>query len=176
MELLEKEGFSGLTMQKIADRAGINVAAVYSYFPNKYQVIAEISRRMVAERDEIRRAKLQELLEMEGDWVENFAESLRDLAQLRKKQRGAAVVTAALRSTPHLTGLAREAHQTVADRLEDFFRRSDPDYKGDHRLRARIVAESVSNLFDMVEVADKKSADQVLEEMVKMIRGYLRNP
>ena len=174
--MLEKEGFSGVTMQKIADRAGINVAAVYSYFPNKYQVIAEISRRMVAERDEIRRAKLQELLEMDGDWVENFADSLRDLAQLRKKQRGSAAVMAALRSSPHLTGLAREAHDIVSDRLEEFFRRSDPHYKGDHRLRARIVAESVRNMFDMIEVADKKSADKVLEEMVKMIRGYLKNP
>ncbi|WP_136661184.1 TetR/AcrR family transcriptional regulator [Nitratireductor sp. XY-223] len=176
VEMLEVEGFSGITMQKIADRAGINVAAVYSYFPNKHQVIAEISRRQVAERDEIRRQKLQELLQMDGDWVENFVESLRDLARLRTKQRGAAVVNSALRSTPHLTGLGQEALETVADRLEEFFQQTDPGYKGDQRLRARIIAECVSATFDLIEITDKYKSDQILEEMIKMIRGYLKNP
>ena len=117
VDMLEEEGFSGVTMQKIADRAGINVAAVYSYFPNKYQVIAELSRRLVAERDEIRRRQFDELLLDEGDWVEKFSESLRDLAKLRTEQRGSAAVMSALRSTPVLWELSQEALETVDERL-----------------------------------------------------------
>ena len=175
VSMLEEEGFSGVTMQKIADRAGINVAAVYSYFPNKYQVIAELSRRSVVERDEIRRRQFDELLLRDGDWVENFAESLRDLAKLRAEQSGSAAVMSALRSTPVLWQLSQEALETVAERLEDFLRRADPDFDGDQRLRARVVSEAVSALFDFMQTSGKYDPDHILEEAIKLVRGYLRN-
>lgn len=176
VDMLEEEGFSGVTMQKIADRAGINVAAVYSYFPNKYQVIAELSRRLVAERDEIRRRQFDELLLDEGDWVENYSESLRDLAKLRTEQRGSAAVMRALRSTPVLWELSQEALETVAERLEDLLQRADPDFQGDQRLRARVATEAVSALFDFMQTSDKYDPDLILEEAIKLVRGYLRSP
>lgn len=40
LQILEKEGPDKLTTQRIADVAGINIASLYQYFPNKEAVLA----------------------------------------------------------------------------------------------------------------------------------------
>ena len=42
LRILEDEGPDKLTTQRIADVAGINIASLYQYFPNKEAVLAEI--------------------------------------------------------------------------------------------------------------------------------------
>jgi AcrR family transcriptional regulator len=46
--ILVRRGYGGLTTNGIAERAGVNIASLYQYFPNKKAIVAEIYRRHVA--------------------------------------------------------------------------------------------------------------------------------
>ena len=41
LKILQEEGAEQLTTQRIADVAGINIASLYQYFPNKEAILAD---------------------------------------------------------------------------------------------------------------------------------------
>src|SRR5688572_32794194 len=45
--ILVEEGWQALTTNRIAERAGVNIASLYQYFPNKEAIVAELQRRHV---------------------------------------------------------------------------------------------------------------------------------
>ncbi|MDI1361523.1 TetR/AcrR family transcriptional regulator [Methylotenera sp.] len=45
--ILNEVGWGGLNTNAIAERAGVNIASLYQFFPNKQAVIAELQRRHV---------------------------------------------------------------------------------------------------------------------------------
>jgi AcrR family transcriptional regulator len=57
-DILGREGYAKLTTNRIADRAGVNIASLYQYFPGKEAIVAELRRRHGAEQ----RAALREVL------------------------------------------------------------------------------------------------------------------
>jgi AcrR family transcriptional regulator len=57
--ILVRDGHSKLTTNRIAERAGVNVASLYQYFPNKEAILAELQRRHVAEQREAMREVLE---------------------------------------------------------------------------------------------------------------------
>jgi AcrR family transcriptional regulator len=48
LQILETEGPDRLTTQRIADVAGINIASLYQYFPNKEAVLADVYQERMA--------------------------------------------------------------------------------------------------------------------------------
>ena len=73
LKILEDEGPGQLTTQRIADVAGINIASLYQYFPNKEAVLAEVFQEQVrkykdaaverfAEIDRLSRISLEDTL------------------------------------------------------------------------------------------------------------------
>jgi len=44
-DILVRDGYDKLTTNRIADRAGVNVASLYQYFPGKEAIVAELRRR-----------------------------------------------------------------------------------------------------------------------------------
>ena len=47
--ILERRGYEGLTTNAVAARAGVNIASLYQYFPNKEAIFCELLRRHAAE-------------------------------------------------------------------------------------------------------------------------------
>ncbi len=45
--LLAERGYAGTTTNHIADRAGVNIASLYEYFPGKDAVVAQVADRLV---------------------------------------------------------------------------------------------------------------------------------
>jgi AcrR family transcriptional regulator len=45
--ILTKRGWAALTTNAVAHRAGVNIASLYQYFPNKEAIVAELQRRHV---------------------------------------------------------------------------------------------------------------------------------
>jgi AcrR family transcriptional regulator len=55
-DILERKGHTALTTNRIAERAGVNIASLYQYFPGKEAIVAELRRRHgVAARSAVRR-------------------------------------------------------------------------------------------------------------------------
>jgi len=45
--LLPELGYAGTTTNHIAERAGVNVASLYEYFPGKDAIVAQVAERLV---------------------------------------------------------------------------------------------------------------------------------
>jgi len=72
-DILIRQGASRLTTNRIADRAGVNIASLYQYFPGKHAIIAELRRRHVAEE---RAAVRRVLVERRGGDLEATVRAL----------------------------------------------------------------------------------------------------
>lgn len=46
--ILTRRGWEAFTTNAVAERAGVNIASLYQYFPNKESIVAELQRRHVA--------------------------------------------------------------------------------------------------------------------------------
>ena len=57
-DILARHGYAKLTTNRIAERAGVNIASLYQYFPGKEAIVAELRRRHGAEQ----RADLRHVL------------------------------------------------------------------------------------------------------------------
>src|SRR5262245_32921689 len=49
-DILVRHGYVKLTTNRIAERAGVNIASLYQYFPGKHAIVAELRRRHGAEQ------------------------------------------------------------------------------------------------------------------------------
>jgi AcrR family transcriptional regulator len=45
--ILVKDGWERFTTNRVAERAGVNIASLYQYFPNKESIVVELQRRHV---------------------------------------------------------------------------------------------------------------------------------
>jgi len=45
--ILVKDGWQGFTTNRVAERAGVNIASLYQYFPNKESIVVELQRSHV---------------------------------------------------------------------------------------------------------------------------------
>lgn len=45
--ILVKDGWEAFTTNSVAERAGVNIASLYQYFPNKDSIVAELQRRHI---------------------------------------------------------------------------------------------------------------------------------
>jgi AcrR family transcriptional regulator len=57
-DILVRHGYAKLTTNRIAERAGVNIASLYQYFPGKDAIVAELRRRHGSEQ----RAALRQVL------------------------------------------------------------------------------------------------------------------
>src|SRR5206468_9736341 len=72
-DILVRQGVGRLTTNRIAERAGVNIASLYQYFPSKHAIIAELRRRHGAEQ---RAAVRSALIEHRGDDLETTLRAL----------------------------------------------------------------------------------------------------
>ncbi|RYZ66348.1 MAG: TetR/AcrR family transcriptional regulator [Proteobacteria bacterium] len=62
--ILQRRGYDGMNTNAVAERAGVNVASLYQYFPNKQAILVELMRRHAAES---RAAALEAFRSSEGE-------------------------------------------------------------------------------------------------------------
>lgn len=72
-DILIHHGYAKLTTNRIADRAGVNIASLYQYFPGKEAIVAELRRR---HGDEQRAALKKALVEYRGRGLESTIQAL----------------------------------------------------------------------------------------------------
>jgi AcrR family transcriptional regulator len=72
-DILVRDGYAKLTTNRIAERAGVNIASLYQFFPGKEAIVAELSRRHVAEQ---RAAMKRVLAEHRGKGLEAMTRTM----------------------------------------------------------------------------------------------------
>ena len=59
--ILQKSGYEAMTTNQVAERAGVNIASLYQYFPNKQAILGELARRHVGKARGMLADKLAQL-------------------------------------------------------------------------------------------------------------------
>jgi AcrR family transcriptional regulator len=172
-ELLTEHGLPGFNTNAVARAAGINVATLYHYFPNKNAILRELFDRYEDERTAYARSRLDELAvtdDIEG-WL---SVTIGELMGLRQRQRGAVALRRACRAVPELTEAMGAATDSSVMDLGGALARRLPGLPAPRvTTAARAIVETSSALLDMA--GDRpESASAVLDELRTMIAAYLR--
>jgi TetR/AcrR family transcriptional regulator, cholesterol catabolism regulator len=122
VDLLSREGFSGLTVRRVAAEAGVGAATAYTYFSSKEHLVAEVFwRRLAASPQAAHDA---------DDPAARVIEVLRHTAMLVADEPdfAGAVTTALLGKDPDVEVLRTRIRRDIRDRLAAALGpRADPD-------------------------------------------------
>lgn len=169
--ILERGGFEAITMLTIAEEAGISIAAVYSYFPNKHHVLAHLARSHLEQRLALLDAEFQRL-RSHPDWISGYCDVLAELAQLRASQSGSVALRQAMHASPSLWEIDQEGNRR-ASRLVAALLRDMAGDDGNREVQGRLIAEFVTAGLDYRQGAGTDDPDAALRELTKLTRAYL---
>jgi len=100
LELVSEDGLSHFTTNAVAARAGINIATLYAYFPDKTAILRELIERYELSRSSLVTDRISRL--SGDDWREWIAATITALAQARTQQPGGMALRRAVMGSPEL--------------------------------------------------------------------------
>jgi AcrR family transcriptional regulator len=173
-ELLDEIGFDAITTNRIAERAQVNVASLYKYFPNKYAVLKALADKV---RDEQLDLLADELTGPQGDgadWRGQLGGLLDAYFALFLSRPGFAELAAVLSSSAPLreideASLAAEAG-VIAERLVDY---GITGSRNDHDAMARVMLEAARGVFPLARRAGPAERKRLMGELKQMLSAYL---
>ncbi len=84
LQILRDEGAQSLTTARIADVAGVNIASLYQYFPNKEAILAQVFEEQIDQYIESARDKIHEIDRLSRS---DFAATIRAIVDMELDQR-----------------------------------------------------------------------------------------
>ncbi|MDG3013223.1 helix-turn-helix domain-containing protein [Speluncibacter jeojiensis] len=171
-ELLDEVGYDGVTTLNIAERAGVNIATLYRYFPNKLAVLRALAERLDGARAEAVAVALAGM-STGGDWRATIHFAVAETARLRAAQPGGRALRRALQSSPELWQVDHDQTVRVAGGLAARLCELRPalDAGVAHDV-ALVVVTTVTALLDLGN-APEIDQDRILAQMQAMLEGYL---
>jgi AcrR family transcriptional regulator len=169
-ELLDEVGFDDLTTNLIAERADVNVASLYKYFPNKYSVLTALAEQMRDMQLEL----LAERLQPQGDWRGELQTLLDAYVELFVSRPGFAELATVLSSSPPLraideASLAAEA-RVIAERVVHY---GIEGSRADREAIARVILEATRGVLPLVRRAAPAGRKRLMRELRRMLEAYL---
>jgi AcrR family transcriptional regulator len=170
--LLDEVGFDDLTTNLIAERADLNVASVYKYFPNKYAVLMALAERLRDEQLEL----LARQLRPEGDWRTELAALLDAYVELYLQRPGFAELTAVMASSTPLreaeeASLAAET-KMIAERMAAYGIQATAS---EREAMARVMLEAARGVFSLLPRSRPARRKRLMQELRRMLEAYLTN-
>ena len=163
--LLDEVGLS-LTTNLIARAAGINVATLYQYFPNKEAVFLAVLRRHLQWRT-VELPRMLDGLHKNPRWREQVRAMIGVLAARRDSEPGVRSLRLAMRASPEL---AAESHAAAVQVAEYLAAELHPGAGDDEaRVAALCAMEALIALLDVREfhlVSDKAAVEQQIHAML----------
>ena len=142
-------GFEGVNTNLIASRAGVNIASLYRYFPNKQAIFAAISERLTADfKTEI--SGLVAQIDAGRPWKEAVADGMRLAANRRLISPGSRSIRIAIRLSPELQELDALETRAVSAMLADLMMRRSGAEPERAMLTARVAIEIAAAILDLL--------------------------
>lgn len=174
LDLLAGEGMGGLSTSAIAARAGVPVASVYAYFPNKFAIVAELGRQAMAEVDARLETVLAEasegadLAHVLGRAIDVVLAGYRDVAGRRR-------LFSALRTDEMLTEVQRQSDLRMVDSVAAVLALLRPDLAAPRRgaIAATLVHAFTALQHQAVTCEDDAAVGLLVEEWRRLVMGYM---
>ena len=170
--LLDEVGTEGISTNLIAKAAGVNVATLYQYFPNKQAVLLALFQRQSDQRIDIG-ASMVEGIGGSRDWRRVLSEAIDSIADLRRSEAGATALRQAMRSSPDLLAHDVQGNLHAARRLADELVNAGSATPDEAKLVARCTMEVLTSLLDMWAVESGGRDNRIVEQVKAMLEGYL---
>jgi len=171
-DILIREGNMKLTTNRIAERAGVNIASLYQYFPGKEAIVAELRRRHGADQ---RTALRQVLAERTAGELESTIRTLVSVgvAGHAHAPRLHRVFTEEMPALGYRDVAAIDA--PIFEEMRRFLQEADADVR-DLDLALWIVSTASGAILHRaaVERPEDLSSGVIAEELVTLLCRYLR--
>jgi AcrR family transcriptional regulator len=168
--ILVKRGWHAMTTNAIAERAGVNIASLYQFFPNKEAIVSELERRHVEET----RAKMAEV------YLRHRGESLQERIRTLIEAVVAAHMVAPQLHRVFAERLPRGGQQDLAaepgivDAVAELFTRDLPDPNLVAWMIATVAHAAVHH--GVIERSQDMKSGALIDELVALLVRYLECP
>jgi AcrR family transcriptional regulator len=169
---LEARPVGEITMEGIAERAGVPVGSLYQYFGSKTALLAAVAEMMMDEADAQTARQLVEFHVL--PWREAVAETLRSVFEFYRDSPHYRQLLRTIRHTPEFAAITAASNERVADLVSlhpAFARAGVPRTKA--LVICRVVVTAANALQDRILAEDASDFEVWLEETQRLVRGYL---
>ncbi|MBY4948793.1 TetR/AcrR family transcriptional regulator [Cupriavidus respiraculi] len=170
--LLDEVGIERISTNLIARRAGINIATLYKYFPNKLSVINALFEHQIQQRTEYSRAAVPESGH-QGDWRTVVDTVVDALFAARRRQPGNTALRRAMLSSPELRQIHDAMNRETAGELAVRIAARQRVAGEAAEVTARCAIEMLSGLLDLAEGEAEPARTLVQAEAKRALKAYL---
>jgi len=169
--LLDDVGGDRVTTNLIAKAAGVNVATLYQYFPNKQAVLLELFKRQSEARIQLGDTRIAGSSTAD-DWRKVLGGAIQAVAETRAQMPGTMALRQVMRSSPQLLEHEQLYSQHMSATLA-----AELQAVGVKRERALLVArcavETMTALLDLWSIETRGGDDRVVDETKTVVLAYL---
>ncbi|TXT41397.1 MAG: hypothetical protein FD135_270 [Comamonadaceae bacterium] len=173
LDILGTEGLEKFNTNLVAERAGVPVATIYRYFPDKISIMATLADQAVAEWNhwfdaaEALIAPGQDFLPIWEDLIDTY------VAGVKAMPAGTAL-RRAMHAVPELRRIDLRDNQALSGRLGRVFECLYPEIPPEslHRIAA-ILLETAVACIDLSLESSTEEAAALIAELKTLHRGYL---
>lgn len=174
-QMLEEEGVGGFTTNRLAERAGVGLQALYRYFPNKEAVVCTLAARMFDAWSATFSDFEAALDEHDGDWPSVWSEFVDRYVASVRLAPGAAAIRSAMSASPRLREIDEADSARVAQNVAGALLRWRPALgRARASAAARTLIETAGSLTDQALLAKPAESRRLVDELKAMQGAYLR--
>lgn len=171
--LLQERGADGITTNLIATSAGVNVATLYQYFPNKRAILVQLFQRQAEHRRQSIEGAFQGALAKNGDWRSAIVAAIDAVHAIRRNVPGSLALGQAMRADPGLLQYDRTESRDLAQWLSAELKRNSTLSQPDADLVARCSIEGVRALLDLSQLDASFDERETLQQAREIAIRYL---
>jgi AcrR family transcriptional regulator len=171
--LLDDKGFDGINTNLIAEKAEVNISAIYKYFPNKYAIVSTLAIRLNDKQTYLTLEYIRGL-ESSTSWQDMLSGMVDTMIEGTRNEIGLIALQSAMLATPGLKAIYRNSNKEVAKVFLEAFEKCGVLLpKNKKQLIGNCVGEIVPAMLDYSVSKGKRFDPKVIEELKRMQIGYI---
>ena len=169
--LLEETGLEGINTNIIARQAGVNISAVYKYFPNKYAILSTLAVRLNDKQTALTLEYLDGIDAGTG-WQDIVRGMVDTMVEGTRREKGLIALQSAMLASPELKAMYRQSNDEVAKVFIRAFEKSGISLPASKKkLIGSCIGEIVPAMLDYSVSRGKRFDPRIIEELKRMIEA-----
>ena len=183
LKILQEEGPEQLTTQRIADVAGVNIASLYQYFPNKEAILGKVFQQRIQQYSDCAKTRFSEIDKLSRASLED---TLAAIVEMEVEQRLMLLAMDAefYRAYQHNFDIHRKINELTISMSNPGWEEWFPDFLQRHKERlrsndvqrlSRIASHAITGvlLSAISEDPDLLTRDEFKEDLSTLLIRYL---